>query len=185
MQKITDLISPIIRSSQITGGEEMNKEHLKRLYSRFYRIPKLEGVLATECSAPLLLDVNPSWETSQVRLLVVGQETMGWGIDDGDYNWQGPTVSSYKEFFESGRGIEAMMYLYQKFNFAASQPENRRSPFWRAFQELSSPPEIEPLWSNLFRCSVRNGSVIRNCSKDEFRKSWRAREGCSGRNLRS
>jgi len=161
-----------------TQGEAMTSEQLIRLYSEFFRAPKLDGTLAIKCSAPLLLDVRSSWETSNVRLLVVGQETGGWGIEHGGYyEWSGPSITCYKEFFESDRGIETLMHLYRLFNFATRQPENWRSPFWRAFRELSSPPEVEPLWSNLFRCSVKNGSVIRNCSRDELQEILESQRG--------
>lgn len=156
----------------------MNNEQLKSVYSEFFRVPKLRGALAEKCSAPLLLSVKPSWEKSNIRLLVVGQETTGWGFKQGPlYNWQYPPIFSYQDFLACDRGVEALMYGYREFNFAARQPENYSSPFWRAFRELGTSLGAESLWSNLFLCSVEQGSVIHNCSQYELQELLQSQKG--------
>jgi hypothetical protein len=163
----------------------VTNEQLIKLYSTFFHAPKLQGALASNCSAPLLLSVTSQWEMSKLRVLVIGQETAGWGIVHGGYyDWPGPTITSYKEFIESAEGIKTLMELYRLFDFAARQMENWRSPFWRAFRALKSSPDVELLWSNLFHCSVKSGSVIRNCSKTELESVLESQRGLLQQEIR-
>ena len=139
----------------------MNNEQLKAVYAEFLRASKLDGAFAAKCSAPLLLDVKSSWEESSMRLLVIGQETAGWGFEEGKYyRWPYPPIRSYKDLSECNQGIEALMYAYTVFNFGEQQPETHGSPFWLAFRHLGASFSVEPLWSNLFRCSVQRGSTV-------------------------
>jgi hypothetical protein len=156
----------------------MNDDHLEALYLDFFGAPRLDSALAGRCSAPLLLSVKTSWSRSAVRLLVVGQETMGWGFRQSPlYDWPYPPIFCYRDFFACDQGVEALMHGYREFNFAAKQPENYGSPFWRAFRKLGESYATEPLWSNLFRFSVDGGSVIRNCSDQELKIVLESQKG--------
>jgi hypothetical protein len=78
------------------------------------------------------------------RLLVVGQETFGWGED-------------FKPDLDASAGVERCLDRYRRFEVGA---QYLRSPFWvaaRWFQEALNPaaPPSAFLWTNL--CKVDEG----------------------------
>lgn len=156
----------------------MTNVQLRELYTSFFDIVKLDTEMAKRCSPPLLVNVDPSWESSKRRILIVGQETLGWGFRSGEYyNWPYPPIARYSDFVNFLDRINALMLGYKKFEFAKHQPENRRSPFWRAFRYLGSSNDVSVLWTNLFRFSVDSGSVIRNCSTSQLECVLNAQRG--------
>lgn len=143
---------------------------LKALYTEFYHSKTIDPELARKCSLPLLLHIGPLWGESQKRVLVVGQETLAWQFRPGEYEWKYGLVTSYPELIAI-RGIDhidVLMDGYRRFEFAKRETAHSNSPFWRAFGELNSLSGTSTLWTNLVRCSVNNGSVIHNCSKNEL-----------------
>jgi hypothetical protein len=152
--------------------EDLVQEELNRLYTRFFATASVPANLVRRLSCPLLVAVGPTWETLSLRLLLVGQETHGWGFEGGRYYpWPYPSLKTFLDFQDCDRAVEALVHAYAAFAFARFQPENYRSPFWRAFrllgERISANGSGEVLWTNLFRCSIDGGSVIRGCSSQE------------------
>jgi hypothetical protein len=94
-------------------------------------------------SAPLIVDPHASYRDAAVRLMVVGQETFGWG-----------------EKVESGQSAEQLVEdlrdAYRSFDLGASY---RSTPFWNAadhlFRALNPAAESRAyLWSNLVKMDV-------------------------------
>lgn len=54
-------------------------------YQRLKETRSFEPELSARLSSPLLLQVPHRWSSSQHRVLVVGQETLGWGFNSGRY----------------------------------------------------------------------------------------------------
>lgn len=118
-------------------------------------------------SAPLLLHAGPAWSASQTRLLIVGQETQGWGYSSEKPEDPSGSIRTWEEFRVRDGAVELLMSWYAQFAFAAGHPKNRGSPFWSAFRELAhatgsdvSSTNSSTLWTNLFRVDWHGGSVL-------------------------
>ena len=148
---------------------------LIQAYSKFKEKSVLPDILQERLSPPLLLKVSEAWENSKKRVLVVGQETLGWGFHEGEYyQWPYASILSFKDFVTTDNSVEAMIRGYSSFEFAKHQPDNYRSPFWNAYRQVrkANGDEIDGinttvLWSNLFRMSLDGGSVIKNGTSEE------------------
>lgn len=86
---------------------------------------------------PLLIEVPAAYHTAKVKLMVVGQQTAGWG-------------------HPAEHSIEDLLDQYRRF--MGSLP--RQSPFWQAADSIYSclNPDGPPggfLWSNLIKVDVR------------------------------
>jgi hypothetical protein len=118
----------------------MNRRLAESYEKAFDRFSGFNG--AKDVSAPLLLQVPDAYTQASRRLMVVGQQTDGWG--------EGYDPSS----------VGALMKGYADFNLGAGKW--RRTPFWRAAHELyrtlnpACPPEGF-LWSNLAKVDVAGG----------------------------
>ncbi len=151
------------------------QEKLIQEYTKFREKAALPEALQERASPPLLINVSEAWERSNNRVLVVGQETLGWGFHDGEYyQWPYKPIRSFKDFLIADNAIQAMIHGYASFEFAKHQPENYRSPFWNAYRQIrkANGDEIDGintsvLWSNLFRMSLDGGSVIKNGTNEE------------------
>jgi len=114
----------------------------------------LPPALAGDLSAPLAMAMPPEWQESQHKILIVGQETLGW-----DYRW---SADDWKSGLLDGPGrsdrAKALINAYEAFDLAASQPKSVRSPFWRAQRALADRFEggdyRKVLWTNLSRCDT-------------------------------
>lgn len=102
-------------------------------YSKF--LPACQRLAAERpgLSKPLLLKVPSGYASCARKLMIVGQETLGWGSNEG---WD----------------VEELMNGYQDWNLG----EAYRSPFWSAAHQIAkalSPdgPERVFLWSNLVK----------------------------------
>jgi hypothetical protein len=111
-------------------------EHLRVLYEAAF--PTFGEIAAgsEKVSWPLLLEVPEGYSSVPVKLLVVGQETRGWG---------------------SGvpRDVEEVVALYRAFELGRWY---RATPFWQAVHRLHRllNPDAPPrafLWSNLVKVS--------------------------------
>ena len=117
----------------------------------------LPPALAGDLSAPLAMAMPPEWQESQHKILIVGQETLGW-----DYRW---SADDWKSGLLDGAGrsdrAKALINAYEAFDLAASQPKSVRSPFWRAQRALADRFEggdyRKVLWTNLSRCDNHYG----------------------------
>lgn len=109
-------------------------QSLRNLYS--VALPRLRAALPhdTSVSQPLFLEVPEDYTRTKIRLMVVGQETFGWG--------------------ESGRdSLHDILSTYRTFDLGR---DYRRSPFWQAahwIHRTLNPegPERAFLWSNLVK----------------------------------
>jgi len=152
---------------KFTGIRNM-QEQLNERYRQFRQAAK--GLLdQPEISPPLLLRIPCGWVESPCRVMVVGQETQGWGLSERYHNRPfGPCeVCPHKESIplkgqqKVAQPIDALLHVYEIFNFAETQPATRRSPFWRAFRELKQTDgKTCFIWSNLYRVDFKEHSVL-------------------------
>lgn len=158
------------------------REQLLEQYENLKRNVNFQDDLAKRLSAPLCLHVPDKWENSKTRVLIIGQETLGWDFLPDDrrygkdtyYDWPYPPIANWQDFKCVDDSAAAMTYGYQCFEFSRHQPINRRSPFWRAYREVRKAVGDQEdgmdtcvLWTNLFKVSLDEGSVIKNGTKDE------------------
>jgi hypothetical protein len=146
---------------------------LRARYERFRLEAEVPLLLAPRLSSPLLVAVSDSWLASQFRILIVGQEVLGWNFAAGRYyDWPFSPIKNFHEFKTNQDAVEALIQGYKAFDYSKYQPENARGPFWVAYRTLRDTLEgnidASILWTNLFRMSVDVGSVIRNASSDEI-----------------
>jgi hypothetical protein len=148
------------------------QNQLNEIYRSSFRFESLSPDLAERLSCPLLLAVGDAWAFSRRRILVVGQETLGWEFEAGQYYpWPYPPLESCRHFQTYEHGVEALVHAYRAFEFARHQPKHYRSPFWRAFRYLKeAAADTDVLWTNLFKCSVDDGSVVNNCDPEEIKQ---------------
>jgi hypothetical protein len=120
-----------------TTSSDLNAK-LRSLYGQ--ALPRLRTLVASEetLSNPHFISVPESYTTIPTRILVVGQQTNGWG----DRNLCGRS-----------NALDALMTLYANFNLGETYTA---SPFWQATVLLNrlvnpaSPPRSF-LWSNLVK----------------------------------
>jgi hypothetical protein len=141
---------------------------LERAYRKYQdaalRLPK---GLSQKASAPLLLVPHQKWLRSKVKLLIVGQETLGWSFAS-ETAVMSPSISTLQQFASAPGGMQSMFEAYKNFKFAQSY-RHRNQAFWRAFRYLEQNIAAEPcaaMWTNLFKVDV-GGSVMKNCTKKE------------------
>ena len=83
-----------------------------------------------ELSAPILIKIPTSYLLQDVKLMIIGQQTQGWG--DGDIN--------------------DLLDCYEDFNFGEKY---YASPFWNITRKIEKALGIDRfaiVWSNLNRC---------------------------------
>ncbi|MDE2188025.1 MAG: hypothetical protein KGJ76_14990, partial [Betaproteobacteria bacterium] len=153
---------------------------LNNLYANLKHKNLFNDDLCERLSAPLLLKIPDKWYASKKRVLVVGQETLGWEFKKNDdeycyYAWPYDDISNFSQFKMIDNSIQALVEGYQKFEFAKYQPKNHRSPFWRAYRQIrtytgedSDGFNTSVLWTNLFRMSIDGGSVYKNGNPQEI-----------------
>lgn len=113
----------------------MNRELLAMYSNALHSIwPALSAV--GDIGGPLLIAVPDAYCNSKVKLMVVGQQTYGWG-DPED-------------------GIDGLLAEYRRFDLGKAYV---RSPFWQAAHEVyeclnPAGPARGFLWSNLVKVDV-------------------------------
>ena len=164
--------------------ETKMQEELNRVYKNFLNSAQLSEELKRRLSAPLLIRVSEKWKESKKRVLVVGQETLGWDFDPKQTTGAYSKISSFSDFIKKDNSVESMVRGYFYFDFARHQPKHHRSPFWRAFRQVRAANRDEVdginssvLWSNLFRMSLDGGSVVKNGTKEEVAAVQKASKG--------
>ncbi|WP_345974598.1 hypothetical protein [Sulfurimonas sp. HSL3-7] len=138
----------------------MNKQ-LASLYEKTLLKVNFHGIDETHISPPLLLSTTAKWVNSNKRILVIGQETLGW-------EWgKIRNLSDFKEL----KAISSMIENYERFSFGENY-RHKSSPFWKAFRlvrtSLSGSEntgfESNVLWTNLFRSSYDGGSFLKKAN---------------------
>jgi hypothetical protein len=155
---------------------------LRARYKRFQTEAEVPSLLAARLSSPLLIAVSNSWLASKFRILVVGQEVLGWAFIEGDYyEWPFGPIGTFDEFKTNPDAIEALILGYRVFDYSKYQPLNARGPFWTAYRKLRATLEDDIggsiLWTNLFRMSIDGGSVVKNGSHSEILSLQKAQAG--------
>lgn len=153
---------------------------MRDLYQGFFKDFHLMEPLLGRCSAPLLLSPPAEWFASDLRLLLVGQETLGWGTAEGSRGEV--AISRLPEFLAAPDGVDRLMRNYEKFAFGKNYHGNR-SPFWRAFRLLQSGTGTVPVWTNIFGFDVDASSVMGSCSAEEVRAILKAQHGLLRREI--
>jgi len=130
---------------------------LKHLYQELKNIELPEDIQKS-LSAPLLLSVGEQWKNSEKRILIVGQETQGWGNDEIKFG-------SFQSFKNRENSIEELADAYRHFCFGKNSSHNR-SPFWSAYRSIAKignsdlKPDTNILWTNLVRCDYDGKSIL-------------------------
>lgn len=160
------------------------QEQLNKQYEKFKDNINFGEDLSERLSAPLCLYIPEKWKNSGKRVLIVGQETLGWDFRSGwYYEWPYEPIANWKDFKNVPDSVSAMVHGYKVFEFSRYQPENYRSPFWQAYRqfreaigEQKDGIETSVLWTNLFRMSLDGGSVIEGNSEElkQIREASRA-----------
>ncbi len=166
-------------------------QNLRTLYMQFKAEVSISDDLADRLSPPLLLYPTARWNEAGARVLIVGQETLGWDFSAGWYfDWPYPSLSSFKDFMTFEGSVDAMMHGYKVFEFSRYQPDNYRSPFWRAYRQIRRNFDSEVdglntavLWTNLFRMSLDGGSVVNNGTVEEIQSIQSATSGLLSREI--
>ena len=124
-----------------TSAQSMNDELTERYRAAFEGWPAVSN-LHHSLSQPQLMRIPESYVSSDIRLMIVGQETGGWGRQ------QDPTT-------EQGR--DELRNEYTEFDLALKTTW-RTSPFWEAAYQIRN--RLNPggaengfLWTNLIPVS--------------------------------
>lgn len=160
------------------------QERLMEQYEKLKRDISFQGELPERLSAPLCILVPERWKNSESRVLIVGQETLGWDFRSGwYYDWPYESIANWHDFKFSHGSVAAMVHGYKIFEFSRHQPENYRSPFWQAYRQFRTALgeqrdgiETSVLWTNLFRMSLDGGSVMKGSPEEveQIREASRA-----------
>lgn len=143
---------------------------------------ELEGFPRAGVEPLILMDVPEGWSRATNRVLVVGQETLGWDFEQGSYyDWPYPPIKGFEDFLSVPNSVEAMIHGYRAFEFSRYQPGNVNSPFWRAYRQIREAVGDEPegfetkvLYTNLFKTAVNGTSIVKNGTIQEADDIWRA-----------
>lgn len=129
-------------------AHEPGHEHARRQLQQLYRkhwpslmaaLAELPADLKDRLAGPFLMDVFPEYFLAWKKLLVVGQQTAGWG-----QAWNAPSGQDPVEF---------LMGIYSGFHLAENYLP---TPFWGCAWQLSrklnpAGPNYGYLWTNLFK----------------------------------
>lgn len=152
------------------------QQRLNALYSQFKSVSGELDRFGKDLSAPLLLKIPEMWLKSTPRLLIVGQETRGWGCcaeNSEGFRWPWESVINFAEFLAFSSSIEALVDLYGQFEFALHNRKNYSRPFWKAYRQIRRAIdgtvdgfETSVLWTNLWRmdyqrCPVHTHSEVK------------------------
>lgn len=119
----------------------------------------LSPALSERLSAPIAMAIPSNWSEARRKILIVGQETLGW-----DYFWPDKSCdSTLLEGTDKQGRTDALLATYADFDLAENgAASTRNSPFWRAHRRLADSFEEgeyrKVLWTNLARCNVVKGA---------------------------
>lgn len=159
------------------------QEQLNKVYEEFQTEAKaISQTLIKQLTAPILIQLPEQWEQSKKRILIVGQETMGWSYDKDEHPERSfPDIKTFEDFLAIPESIPAMLETYRYFEFAKVRPKNHRSPYWRAYRQIRESIGDKPdgfethvITTNLFRMSYGGKSILKKgrpvVSKDDYEK---------------
>jgi hypothetical protein len=147
--------------------DEVN-ERLASAYHRWKADFDAKDLSVEHFSPPLLLNVTDEYCNAPLKVLVYGQETKGWGwthrlrecYPDYPQNWPFHDLCTFADFLTHNDAIEGLIWGYEQFAFAKSQPESYRSPFWQAFREIQKWPGAGVMHSDLVRVDYDGRSIF-------------------------
>jgi hypothetical protein len=100
----------------------MNDNPIQAQLNDRYELFRRSARMPDKASALLLLHVFDEWLQSKIRVLFVGQETLGWGLDNvhrrACQNCPFSPITTFAEWTESPDGTEALVHAYKVFDFA-------------------------------------------------------------------
>lgn len=118
-------------------------------------------------SAPLLMNINEQYINSSPKVLLIGQETCGWGDSINFSNLTGFLSNDIDS-------VSSLISKYRDFNFAEKARNN--TPFWRFYKQLhgklkmdfgkSYPNHI--VWTNIFKFDYHR-KALSNEQKNIFK----------------
>lgn len=151
-------------------------ERLSEIYSDMKSGVNIENEVAGHLSCPLLMYITDEWVTSDKKILIVGQETLGWGAtqkNEYGYDWTYDDLVDFNDFKNYPNSVDALIHLYKIFEFSLHQHQNYNGPFFRAYREVRKTVEnnfdginTSVLWTNMFKMSFDNGSVYKAPQKE-------------------
>ncbi|HEX2256627.1 MAG TPA: hypothetical protein VHG92_08000 [Afifellaceae bacterium] len=110
----------------------------------------LEPGFRAKLSAPFVVSLPPEWDSAKHRVVIVGQETGGWG-----YSRNGDWRDRLDDCLTEDGVLESLATNDEEFDFARGDSSFERTPFWRAHRELAGALEDgdyrRVLWLNLVR----------------------------------
>lgn len=133
--------------------------NLESIYSELKAITGVDEVLQSKMSPPLLLMPQRKWFSSRERILVVGQETLGW---------KKTNIQSFEDYAKTPDAIDTLQNAYVDFCFAENKARHKNSPFWRAYRQVRKAfdtsiegIDTNVLWTNLYKVSNNGKSWYR------------------------
>jgi hypothetical protein len=129
----------------------------------------LESQLVTKLSAPFITAIAPEWQSARFRILMIGQETFGWG---GGRDLNDPV--ELLPHWLAARDVDGLARCYEHFDFGE---EYRSTPLWSFHRLLADTFEggqyRKVAWSNLVRVDTgpmkeRSRSAWDNLTNGEF-----------------
>lgn len=138
--------------------EDVNS-NLRNLYNDWKVNTSFTDELAKSFSPPLLLQATEGYLSSKTRIMIFGQETTGWKwtkdlrIEYPKYpkDWPYKDIRSMKDFSLNDDSVAGLCWGYQEFAFGRWQPTLSKTPFWQAFSEIASWPDVGVMWNNLVK----------------------------------
>ena len=166
----------------MSEGQQYIQNKLNECYTVFRdNIDFDDNDFAQKLSSPLLIKVTEKWIESKTRVLVVGQETLGWEFfkwDNYGYDWEFSDIHNWLQFKNAHDSVDALVNAYEIFNFSSNNhPLNHRAPFFTTYRKIRKAVgdddgtfETSVLWTNLIRMSVDEGSVFKNATPEQREK---------------
>ncbi len=156
------------------------QEQLNQAYSEFKNEAlAISRELMKQLSAPILINLPAAWSKNRKRILIVGQETMGWNYNAEEHPENSfPNIHTFEDFISAPESIPAMLETYRHFEFAKTRPKNHRSPYWRAYRQIRKAVGDKPdgfetrvIATNLFRMSYNGESIVgKNIPMSDYEK---------------
>lgn len=150
----------------------MTIEHnVRNLYEDLKSNIDLPRHLAKRLSAPLLIYPTKRWVEADKKVLVIGQETFGWGAN----STRRGVFNSFLDFQAYEDSIDALLRNYEQFNFAFGT-KYYGSPFWSAYRQIRRAVDdgdvdgikTSVLWTNLFKVDFEEGSVLKAGTRQRY-----------------
>lgn len=140
------------------------QEALEAAYGALARDSDDLDEVAQRMSPPVLLSVREDYANAKRRVLIVDQETLGWGWSsrfetaDPDYpsDWPYSEIRSWADFATQPDGVRHLCHAYRIYEEHRSE---RGSLFWTAMREIASWEGTGLVWTNLYRVDYEGASM--------------------------